>query len=424
MIDLSLPLYSVNIPDKNKYFVKLLPPESRHALPAGSKFLLNTAHAFGYSSFIPRQGEWTLPWKVAVAPGYEMPEYDPNYSKSFAEVSDMRAMDLKNLINQTGKKFAVFWSGGIDSTCCVTAILKNLTPEELKHVHIAMSPDSIIENPNFYNNFIRGKIQVVDSQENRYSDFVEQGFVCIPSDLGDALFGTELGTKMYAQFKELAYNLPADTRKLVENLYYDVISEDVHYSRYEELIVAYLDALLAKGKAIVRPSDASFGRKFYEKLVHNINTSTVPIHSLHDFFWWIIFNIKFMHCALRAPYLYSMGENRRKVAEEGVFSWYGSKDYQQWSMNNNNNGQKINGTRQSSYKHVARNYIHEFDKNDWYYRYKLKIASLPIVNYRNWQKNVADYGTRFGMNSNYDMLRFKDPAVDEFILTSLQNFNE
>ena len=175
MIDLSLPLYSVNIPDKNKYFSKLLPPDVRQGLPAGSKFLLNTAHAFGYSCFIPRMGEWSLPWNVAVAPGFEMPEYNPNYSKSFAEVSDMRAMDLKNLINTTGKKFAVFWSGGIDSTCCLTSIIKNLTEEELKHVHVAMSPDSIIENPRFYNNFIRNKIQVVDSQENRYSDFVEQG---------------------------------------------------------------------------------------------------------------------------------------------------------------------------------------------------------------------------------------------------------
>lgn len=422
MIDLSLPLYSVNIPDKNRYFSKLLSPEVRQELPKGSKFLLNTAHAFGYSSFIPRMGEWTLPWNVAVAPGYEMPEYDPTYSKSFEEVSDMRAMDLKKLIQQTNGKFAVFWSGGIDSTCCVTAILKNLTLEELDHIYIALSPDSMIENPNFYIDHIHNKVKVLDSQENRYSDFVEQGFICVPSDLGDALFGTELGTKMYAQFKEVAEQLPTDTKKLVENLYQEVISEDVHYSKYEHLIIAYLDNILAKKKAVLRPSDANFGRLFYEKMVHNINTSTVPVHSLHDFFWWIIFNVKFMHCALRAPYLYSMGENRRAVAEN-VFSWYGSKDYQQWSMANNNNGQKISGTRQSSYKTVARDYIYEFDKNDWYYRYKLKIASLPIVNHRNWQKNIADYGTRFAMNSNYDMLRFKDPAVDEFILSSLRNFN-
>lgn len=423
MIDLSLPLYLVNIPDKNAYFSELFPPQIRQELPQGSKFLLNTAAAFGYTCFVPRMGEWSLPWETAVAPGFEMPAYDANYSKTFEEVTDMRAIDLKNLIQQTGKKFAVFYSGGIDSTTCVTAIIKNLTAEELSHVYIALSPDSIIENPNFYIDHIQNKIKVLDSQENRYSDFVEQGFICIPSDLGDALFGTELGTKMYAQFKELADKLPTDTKKLVENLYYDVISDDVHYSRYKDLIIAYLDALLAKGKKVLRTSDLDFGRLFYEKMVHNINTSSVPIHSLHDFFWWIIFNVKFMHCALRAGYLYSTGENRRVVMETGVFSWYGSTDYQLWSMANNNNGQKINGTRQSSYKHVARKYIHDFDGNDWYYKYKLKIASLPIVNYRNWKKNYMDYGTRFGMNANYDILRFSDPEVSQFVVSRLQNFN-
>lgn len=422
MIDLTLPLYSLNITNSNLPLTRVITPEIRAQLPDESKFLLNNANAFGYTCFIPRTGEWLLPWKTAVAPGYEMPAYEAGYSKTFSEVTDMRAAELKRIINETGKKFVVFWSGGIDSTCCVTAILKNLSKEELEHVSVAMSPDSMIENPNFFVDHIRPNLKILDSQENKYSDFVEQGYVCIPSDLGDALFGTELGTKMYAQFAEIANKLPTETRKLVEDLYYDVISDSVHYSQYKDLIVAYLNSILAKGKAVLRPGDANFGIMFYDKMVHNINTSNVPIHSLHDFFWWIIFNVKFMHCALRSTYLYSFGENRRKVCEEGVFNWYGSTDYQLWSMANNNNGRKICGTRQSSYKTVARDYIYEYDHNDWYYRYKLKIASLPIINFRNWKKHYTDFSSRIGMNSNYDILRIGDPAVDQFIVNSLTNF--
>jgi hypothetical protein len=66
----------------------------------------------------------------------------------------------------------------------------------------------------------------------------------------------------------------------------------------------------------------------------------VSIYSLHDFFWWIIFNLRYSHCALRGPLFYYSGTEIREAIADYLINWYKTSDYQLWSMGNNNNGQK------------------------------------------------------------------------------------
>ena len=94
------------------------------------------------------------------------------------------------------------------------------------------------------------------------------------------------------------------------------------------------------------------------------------IHSLHDFFWWLIFNIKYLNCAVRGS-LYFNDRVEWKTAMDRIVNWFGHNDYQLWSMVNNNNGQKIKKT-QASYKWAAREYIYDLDKNDWYKFFKIR----------------------------------------------------
>jgi len=128
-----------------------------------------------------------------------------------------------------------------------------------------------------------------------------------------------------------------------------------------------------------------------------------------------------MHCALRAGFIYSIGDNRRYIYDK-LINWYGNTEYQLWSMANNNNGEKIRGTSQSSYKWAARKYIYDFDRNEWYFRYKIKIASLPFIKQRNYRKYYKDFDTQFGMNTDYEILRSGDPEVDNFITSGLMNY--
>jgi hypothetical protein len=418
-------------------FAKVLGPEFSN-FSDGGRFNINMARCLGYESYISRQGEWSDPFETEVEPIHTMPTYDPNFNFSFNEVSDLRALEIKKLINTTDRPVMVSWSGGLDSTVSVVALLKNLTSEELSKLTISMSSDSIVENPQFYYDHIHGKVNVADSTLNLFSDYKEQkNAFCISSDTGDAIFGTELGTKLYAQLHNISKSLTGVLHDDINKLYLNISSEDVHYSKYRDFIVFYLNQMLKNNVTstsalsgldyihnnlkVYSKTDEMFGDLFYEKLVKNIKTSPVPIHSLHDFFWWSIFNLKYMHCALRAPLLYSVGTNRETLIKDCVIQWYGSTEYQQWSMVNNNNGQKIQGPTQGAYKYAARKYIYEFDNNEWYFTHKIKIASLPSIIIRNWRKNYNSFDSMLGIDINYDAVHLGTPEVDNMVIELLSN---
>ena len=94
-------------------------------LPEGGRFYFNLARATGMESYIFRDGEWSDPFETAIEPHFAMPAYNSNFNLNFAEVSDMRALDIKKLINSTNRPVMIQWSGGIDSTVAIVSLLKN-----------------------------------------------------------------------------------------------------------------------------------------------------------------------------------------------------------------------------------------------------------------------------------------------------------
>lgn len=389
-------------------------------LSEASRFYLNISRAFTFESYIPRDGEWTTPWPVTVEPNYQMPKYDPLFNKTFDEITDNCAKDIIKSIHTTDKEHTLFYSGGIDSTTMVVAVLKNLSKEELKKISICMSADSVLENPHFYKKYIQNKIKVIDSNVHDLSVHTKENRISVVADLGDGIFGTELGTRMYPQFfnigKRIGY---ADTD--LEKLYNNLSNDNYHYSKYKDLIIEYFNCILRSRFLNYSDLDQKFGELYYAKLDYNIKTSSVPVISLHDFFWWIIFNVKFMHCALRPGTIHSTGDDRSKIFNGGMFNWYGH-DYQLWSMVNNNTGEKIQGTTQGSYKWAAKKYIHDFDKNDWYFTHKIKFASMPLVVSRNWSKNLDKLDPFFAMDENYKIKYFGDPVIDNYIREQILNY--
>jgi len=376
------------------------------------KFFINISKRINPCRFISRNGEWSLPWEQELIPGFEMPAYNPTFSKSFAEVSDNKAQSIKARIH-TGEKFAVMYSGGIDSTVIMTALIKNLTTEDLKSIAVCASIESIAENPVFWNKFIDNKLSIIDSNTHKYDDLIEAGYVPITADEGDCMFGTLFGLSLYNNFDYHAQQLSGDARTNLNNIKYKISNPDIHYSRYADLIIKHLGI----------PGDPDFGKLLYEKYVHNINTATVPINSLHDFFWWLIFNVKYLNCSVRGA-LYYNDRIEWRTAIHTVVNWFNDTEYQLWSMANNNNGQKIISTV-SSYKQVAKNYIWELDKNDWYRDFKIKLESLGHVVMK---QNVSNIDAklrpvaRAGLTTNYEMLYIDDPAVQNFYKQHLQNY--
>lgn len=398
-------------------------------LSEGGRFYFNLARATGMESYIFRTGEWSDPFETLVEPQFEMPDYDPNFSLTFGEVSDLRALEIRKLIRDTDRPIYLQWSGGIDSTVAIVSLLKNLNQEELKRITISLSSDTLLENPHFFNKFVKGKLKVVDSENLLYNNYKEnQNAFCITADTGDCIFGAELGNKLYPRMEYVS----SDSE--LSDLYLSVSSKDIEYTRYRDIIISHFNRNLRLGIAGLNqsvlkntiaeklPGDEKFGELFYEKIVKNIKTSNVSIYSLHDFFWWTIFNGRYLHCALRAPVTYSVGPNKESLIKDCVIQWYNSNEYQWWSMKNNNNGEKLTGPTQGQYKTAAKKYIYEFDRDEWYFYHKIKIISLPNIIKRNWRKHYNDFDPIFGLDQNYNIVKIGNKETDDFIINRLMNY--
>ena len=375
------------------------------SVPWEGQWYLKLADKISPQRLISRNGEWTIPWPQELMPKYQMPIYDPNFSKTFEEVTDQMAQKIKGRV-QEGEQFAVFFSGGIDSTLIVSSLIKNLSKEEMNSITVLCSAESMVENPNFYRNFIFNKIKTLDSKIYKYDTLLTMGLTPITGDEGDCIFGTLIGLNMYNNFDTLLESVSAEVRNNVKNLKTRISDPDVHYSTFKELIIQYLNL----------PWHKEFGRILYDKYDHNIKTASVPVHSLHDFFWWLIFNVKYLNCSVRGGIYYNDTIDCKTMLDKTV-NWFNDEDYQRWSMVNNNNGQKIK-TSILSYKTAAKEYIYQLDKNEWYRNFKTKVESFWNITNVQSLADIPDAKrpvNRIAIKKDdWELIHISDPGVVEY----------
>jgi len=371
---------------------------------AGSKFYLDIAKRFRPHRLVSRnEGEWSQPWNQVVPDKFKMPVYNPTFNKTFEEVTDERAYEIKLGI-QAGKKYAVMYSGGMDSTLVAVALMRNLTQEELKSVAICASMHSIIENPNFWQDHIYGKFTIFDSNTHLYDDYINMGYTPITADEGDCIFGTSIGLQLYHNYDYFVGLQDPAVQANLQKLKYKISDGDVHYTAYKDIIIRYLSLNDTE-------HGLNFGRMLYEKYHLNIITSSVPVHSFHDFFWWLIFNVKYYNCSIRGA-IYFNSTIPAQQCTDSMVNWFNGEGYQHWSMNNNNNGLKIRNTL-ATYKYVQRKYIFEYDKNEWYFWFKTKLESMANLNIKGKNRGITDLTHSIvGMTDKYEYLCIPDPKKD------------
>jgi hypothetical protein len=421
--------YSVVRP-QNKFWDKIYP-----SVGEASRFYIDIAKRINPHRFCSRnEGEWSSPWIHEVPEQFKMLPYDPNFNKTYDEVTDGRALDIKRGI-QAGKKYAVMYSGGMDSTCVMVALLKMLTKEELQSVVVCASIHSIIENPNFWRDYIFGQFKIFDSNNYLYDDYINMGYTPITADEGDCIFGTSIGLQLYHNYEYyVGLQHPAVQDNLMK-LKYKICDNDVHYTRYKDILISYFSL----NDPTNEEYNTKFGRLLYEKYHRNILTSAVPVYTLHDFFWWLIFNVKYLNCSIRGAIYWN---ETIPVGEciNSIENWFNGPEYQYWSMNNNNNGLKIRKTL-TTYKYAQRKYIYDFTKNDWYFYYKSKLESMGNLSVKGKNDIIKSFTNTFiGITDKYEYFCIKDidspltnirykgvyhdgPEIQEFFEEKLMNYH-
>jgi hypothetical protein len=285
----------------------------------------------------------------------------------------------------------------------------------LESVAISTSIHAVHENPLFWNKHILGKIKIFDSLTVWYDDLIKLGYTPITGDEGDAVLGTQIGLNLYHNYDAYVSDLSTTARRNLSNLKFFISDENVHFSKFKDIISRHL--------AFDTSQDGvNFGRKLYEKYEHNIATAknAPPIQSLHDFFWWLIFDVKYVNCSVRGSIFFNSTMPIRDVIDRQI-NWYNHHEYQLWSMNNNNNGQKIHKTV-STYKWAARKYIYDYDKNDWYFYFKTKLESLNNLAIKPKDRDGYKASEIIGLDSNYNHMVATDPNVRDFFTDKIVNY--
>lgn len=257
---------------------------------------------------------------------------------TFAELCDVVGAEVVAQAITAGKAIDVLWSGGIDSTTALIAIMKAAEKRGCEdRVHVLMSLDSVHENPGFFLRRIVGTYSV-QSVGHPISASLNPARIGVTGEHGDQLFGSRL-LESYVR------------RGLGQASYHDLLP-------------------LALVERLRNPIHAY---RVYRYLRPVIAAAPVPIRSLFDCLWWLNFSLKWQEVTLRLP-VYRGAEAR--AVYDSLRHFFRDERFQAWALANAQVRQVPVWAR---YKEVAKQYVFDFTGDRRYYRTKEKEDSLRNV---------------------------------------------
>lgn len=240
---------------------------------------------------------------------------------SFADICLNQASKLTSL----GYPQTVFWSGGVDSTLIVIALLM-IGSNDPDFLNIACTHKSIEEYPWFYR-FLKQK-----------------------------------GIKIHVGFTDSIYQYSGITGK-------------------ENLLTGHLaDYIFHCGNICIRNDNCDW-KDFYPKDIVEfieplVDICPKKITKLYDVAWWLRFTMHWQD-AKYAPY------TSLKAKPRSIINFFDSPQWEEWSLENH--GNDFAQTDPLLYKPEAKKFIIEYtgDKDYWN---KMKIPSLKVKrNLKSWQ---------------------------------------
>jgi len=260
----------------------------------------------------------------------------------------------------TGKKLYLMWSGGLDSTVILISFILSNVPRD--QVVIVCNPDSLRENYNFYEKYIRGNYNLMSSelfmQEIKTS--VLDGLI-ISGEQGDCMFGQDFGMDMFSKFGSLYLESSFDKNNLIK--YFCISGMDV------ESADCWSDLFIS-----------------------NLNCSPRPVITMYDFSWWITYNWRWQWAKEKL--------NLRTQYDQQLETFFSSEQLQYWSVNH----------KQSSirslidFKKDFKNIIFKFT-NDSLIFSKIKHPSATVYYTANSFSLIDNQGKRY-KEKEYNILDY------------------
>jgi len=293
-------------------------------------------------SFYSRAGRNTLPFSFDCDfVDHKIPTVDNNFSKTFEEITDQRCQELLTKYND--RPWIISWSGGIDSTVILVSLLKHAPKSTLDTITVCCNNLSVIENPVFFYNHVLPNFKIINSTDSNFENLSHSHYV-IDGNPADLLQGSGLG--LQAQISGLNLRSP--------------------WQNQTGALIDFLTDSIGRVSA----------EWFYTRVSSNINSLDGPdqlVDTLSDWFWWVNFNWKWVP----DNWFTLSYQNLPNVKSCFVSfkNWYDTADYQQWAIKRGRYSLIHDGASPGDYKKPSKQYIYDYDRNQYYYRFKTKTHS-------------------------------------------------
>jgi hypothetical protein len=259
-------------------------------------------------------------------------------SATFAELCDAIGAEIVADAISAGKEVAVLWSGGIDSTTALIAVMKAAEQRGCSgHIRVLLSLDSVQEHPGFFLRQIKGRYRL-QPVTHPISASLDPTLVNVTGEHGDQLFGSHI----LASYVRRGLGL-ADYRDILPLVLLERLRNPLSARRVKR----YLAPVIA--------------------------AAPVPLRTLFDCLWWLNFSLKWQEVTLRLPVF--RGEEARMVYNS-LRHFFRDERFQAWALAN---GQIRRVPVWARYKDEAKRYILDFSGDRDYYQTKEKEDSLKNV---------------------------------------------
>lgn len=289
----------------------------------------------------------------------------PPAAGDFATICEAVARDIVARAQRENRKIRVLWSGGIDSTVALIALLKVLPEAEHDQIVPLLNMISIDEYPLFFRRHILHKLPFRHTR-SPITSFFGKDQLLVTGEHGDQLFGSD---------KLLPF-----------------IRNGLCYEPWKSVLPIHLFEKFGSRKKV---------DKLIGYLEPQVNTAPVEIQSIFELFWWFNYSLKWQQVTLRLP-VFSFDQDTQSVYER-MHHFFRDKRFQQWSIANHPNRAC---TSPMTYKQAAKDYIYAFTEDEQYLQTKTKEPSLKnvIIN----RKKQGDIRYRIAMGTDFK------PVVETF----------
>ena len=319
-------------------------------------------------SLVDRSERIVMPYNFHLHEPFRIPTDLSNFNLSYEECCLLRAEEILNHSTKTGLPITLLYSGGIDSTMVVISFLKikNYLRDKIT---IAMSPESIAENPNFYYNYIRPNFNLRSSEQ--FSNLFDGKSIIIGGEHNDQLMGSDIVGKVSGEFG------------------FDRVNEP------------YKNGLLHEW-FIINEVPKECADWWFDMLVWHVEQAPCEIKTFFDLMWWLNFNFKWQTVFFRI--LLRVGKTHRSninqdFVDNKFFHFFSHSNFQKWSMLNPH--LKIKNSW-DTYKFHVKDLIYDFTNDSTYRNEKLKVGSLS--------KLFISKDTPVGLTCDYQYLYKLDKA--------------